>query len=425
MSDREQNIYKEFNTQSNEKLDAVIKYYNIQFEKVKKEEKELQNYEKSKILTPAQKLSRDALLQRIEVDKLNLLTLSTDVKIAKQILNERLEKEKKKGNTPESLKKSKTIYHTLVNKHLSKLYDPNVIEKIHKEINEAETKEKAKLIYEYYKEILSTQGITFEDKEDIEDPREDQAVTLQRFVRGHQQKQKQKKENASRQIEAAFKRKLVDIKNQKTFEKMSDNELVRNVETYYEFINTLKDMRAQIQYLQNKEDRTEEEEDLLDELEAEIEENIGALYSHKDVAGISQKILMDRVKNNEIVTQGKVNYSVAPVIRNEKATLYNPIQNVETIDNIDKLINLIKLYPSLKDIIGHSVLSDMIKTGTINKDKLDRIKDFFKKENTQITFNVPIRQTISPISQRIMNKKPEKLEDYSDLIPPIISIIRF
>ena len=62
MSDREQKIYKEFNTQSNEKIDAVIQYYNIQFEKVKKEEKELQNYEKSKILTPAQKLSRDALL---------------------------------------------------------------------------------------------------------------------------------------------------------------------------------------------------------------------------------------------------------------------------------------------------------------------------------------------------------------------------
>ena len=37
MSDREQNIYKEFNTQSNEKIDAVIQYYNIQFEKVKKE----------------------------------------------------------------------------------------------------------------------------------------------------------------------------------------------------------------------------------------------------------------------------------------------------------------------------------------------------------------------------------------------------
>ena len=224
------------------------------------------------------------------------------------------------------------MYHTLIDKHLSNLYDPTVTEKIHKEINEAESKDKAKSIYEYYKEILSTQGITFEDiedLEDLEDPREDQAVTLQRFVR--EQQQKQKKENASRQIEAAFKRKLVDIKNQKTFEKMSDNELVRNVETYYEFINTLKDMRAQIQYLQNKEDRTEEEEDLLDELEAEIEENIGALYSHKDVAGISQKILMDRVKNNEIVTQGKVNYSVAPVIRNEKATLYNPIQNVETI----------------------------------------------------------------------------------------------
>ena len=98
---------------------------------------------------------------------------------------------------------------------------------------------------------------------------------------------------------------------------------------------------------------------------------------------------------------------------------------LKQFDNIDKLINLIKLYPSLKDIIGQSVLSDMIKTGTINKDKLDKIKDFFKKENTQITFNVPIRQTISPISQRIMNNKPEKLEDYVDFIPPRRSIIRF
>ena len=106
MSDREQNIYKECSTQDNDKLIGLIQYYNIQFENVKQEEKELQNYEKSKLLTPAQKLSRDALLQRIEVDKLNLLTLSTDVKIAKKILNER-EKKSKDGKYTRKYKKIK------------------------------------------------------------------------------------------------------------------------------------------------------------------------------------------------------------------------------------------------------------------------------------------------------------------------------
>ena len=135
---------------------------------------------------------------------------------------------------------------------------------------------------------------------------------------------------------------------------------------------------------------------------------------------------MDRIaKDKEEITQGKVMYSVAPVVTNEKATLYNPIEHVKTIDNIDNLINLIKLYPSLKDIIGQTVLSDMIKTGTISKNKIDRIKDFFKKENVSVTFNVPIRQSISPVSQDVQVKKPEKLEDYSDLIPPRISIIRY
>ena len=54
---------------------------------------------KTKKITSAQKDSRDALLKRIEVDKLNLLTLSTDVKIAKQISNKRLEKSKDKGKS--------------------------------------------------------------------------------------------------------------------------------------------------------------------------------------------------------------------------------------------------------------------------------------------------------------------------------------
>ena len=130
--------------------------------------------------------------------------------------------------------------------------------------------------------------------------------------------------------------------------------------------------------------------------------------------------------DDEPITQGKVTYSVAPIVTKQKATLYNhPIYNVKTIDNIDNLINLIKLYPSLKDIIGQTVLSNMIKTGTISKDKLNIIQQFMKKENMPITFNVPIRQIISPVSQDVQVKKPVKLEDYADLIPPRISIIRY
>ena len=111
--------------------------------------------------------------------------------------------------------------------------------------------------------------------------------------------------------------------------------------------------------------------------------------------------------------------------RTEQGT--EPIQELQELSQYDteKLRELIKKYPELKNTVSNALLSEIIKTGTINKNNLEKINEFLKKENIPVTFNVPIRQTISEISQIVQVKKPVKLEDYADLIPPRRSIIRF
>ena len=52
--------------------------------------------------------------------------------------------------------------------------------------------------------------------------------------------------------------------------------------------------------------------------------------------------------------------------------------------DIEKLKSLIKLHPNLKDIIGTTALSEMVRTGSVNKTALDGMKEFFKHENAPI-----------------------------------------
>ena len=252
----EQKIYDIYKTQTKEKLSLIIKEYEKQLRVLEDDEKKISALEKLPKRTIAQEAHYKKLIDKLEIDKLNFLTLERNRKIVNQILDE-------KSMSYDQLKKSKTMYHNLVNINLAKYYDRDVISRIHQEMDQANSKNEAKLIYNHYKDFVkqSTQGVTFEEveEEEIEDPREEDVIKLQRFVRGHQQKQKQKKI-----VLEQIQNKLIAIKNQKTFEKMDDDELIRNVEAYYKFINTLKNMRAQIQDLQNK-DRTEEEEDILDE----------------------------------------------------------------------------------------------------------------------------------------------------------------
>ena len=371
----EQKIYDIYKTQTKEKLSLIIKEYEKQLRVLEDDEKKISALEKLPKRTIAQEAHYKKLIDKLEIDKLNFLTLERNRKIVNRILDE-------KSMSYDQLKKSKTMYHNLININLVKYYDRDVISRIHQEMDQANSKNEAKLIYNHYKDFVkqSTQGVTFEEVEEEkeEDPREEDVIKLQRFVRGHQQKQKQKKI-----VLEQIQNKLIAIKNQKTFEKMDDDELIRNVEAYYKFINTLKNMRAQIQDLQNK-DRTEEEEDILDDLEANIEENIGALYVYKEVAGISQKILMDRIaKNKEGITQGKVTHSVVPVITNETLTIENPTHQLRTLKEqtqIEKLKELIKKYPELKEGVMSVLLSELIKKGTIDKKDIDEIKRFVPEE---------------------------------------------
>ena len=62
----------------------------------------------------------------------------------------------------------------------------------------------------------------------------------------------------------------------------------------------------------------------------------------------------------------------------------------------------------------------MVRTGTADKKSLDDMKDFFKQENVQSRIVIPKNQTTPDYVPR----KPLKLEDYGELIPPRFSIIR-
>ena len=103
----------------------------------------------------------------------------------------------------------------------------------------------------------------------------------------------------------------------------------------------------------------------------------------------------------------------------------DPIKEIEKGNmDIEKLKSLIKLHPNLKDIIGTTALSEMVRTGAVSKTALDDMKEFFKHENAPVRFSLPIHEKLSP-TPNVINKKPTKLEDYGNLIPPRVSIIRF
>ena len=99
----------------------------------------------------------------------------------------------------------------------------------------------------------------------------------------------------------------------------------------------------------------------------------------------------------------------------------DPIKDFEkgTID-IEKLKKLIQTHPNFKDIIGKTALSEMVRTGVADKQSLDAMKDFFKPENLQSRITIQANQRMPEYTP----KKPVTLEDYGELIPPRMSIIR-
>ena len=99
-----------------------------------------------------------------------------------------------------NLNQLRSLYLRHINENLTTSLSPKELKQAISIINASTKTEKMKKIYNYYKSMAdkrapSTQAMTAEMIENIAqvDPREEDAIKLQRFVREHQQKQKQKK----------------------------------------------------------------------------------------------------------------------------------------------------------------------------------------------------------------------------------------
>ena len=80
-------------------------------------------------------------------------------------------------------------------------------------------------------------------------------------------------------------------------------------------------------------------------------------------------------------------------IKNQLIIGTDPIKELEKGNmDVEKLKSLIKLHPNLKDIVGTTALSEMVRTGTVNKTALDDMEELFKHENVPVRFSLPTHE---------------------------------